>query len=333
MPLPYAGTKMGTDGRRYADDDDSRPTTNPPYVDRTLTKVQPVAASRTLVADDEHVIPFNVAEVVLNLADANDAAAVSFANPGYRRYAEFFLKLVNADDSTNPRIDVPSYVDASPVIPSIYVVGNAAWRLKLEDDVTADVAGNASANDVQTAVDNAFGADQFVVTSPASNQFVIEPDPEGDYVDAVLVWEFERDEQQTLTVNATTFNVTVLGVASGSLTAASTNGAAVLAALQANDGVGNTLADLEVTGSNGGPYTFKYEGANADTNVAQLTATASGGSATATPATTQQGHAGVTIDAVIAPASTKTDIYKVQVIGQGGDTPAKVIMNRVVAAV
>lgn len=212
-------------------------------------------------------------------------------------------------------------------------MGNAVLRLKVGDIVTGDFAGNANAATVQGVVDAAFGNDQFVVTSPAANQFVIEPHEDGDHVGQSVLWEFERDEQQTLTVAATTFNVTVLGVSSGSLTTATTNGADVLAALQANDGSGNTLADLDVTGSNGGPYTFKYEGDNADTNVAQLTATASGGSATATPATTQAGHAGVTIDAVIAPASTKTDIYKVVVIGGAGDDPASVVMNRVVAAV
>lgn len=328
----YAGTKMGTDGRRYADDDTDRPTTNPPFVDRTLTKVQPRRASVSLAAADSNEIPCNAAEVVLNLANANDAPAITFANPGNRRYAEFSLKLVNADDSTNARIDVPNYVQASPTVPTVYVVGNSPVRLTLGDITTAAFAGNASAGTVQGVIDDAFGEDQFEVSSDSSNQFVIVPVEGGDYDGLDNEWGWERDEVQTLTVSATTFNVTVLGVASGSLTTASTNGAAVQAALEAAD-TGDLLTGLVVTGSNGGAYTFTYGGVNADTNVAQLTATASGGSATATPATTQAGHAGVTIDAVVAPSSTKTDIYKVTVIGKGGNEPGSVVMNRVVAEV
>ena len=338
MAAPYAGTKMGTDGKRYADDDPSRPTSNPAVVDRTLTKVQPVSASVSLAADDEHVVPFNAAEVKLNLNDANDAPSVTFANPGHRRYAEFFLLLINADDSTNARIDVPNYVKASPTIPAVYIVGNSPVRLKLDDPdgdevVTADFAGNANSATVQGVIDDAFGEDQFVVTA-SSNQLVIAPVEGGDYEFLDNEWTFERDEVQALAVDATTVTVTILGVSSGSLTVSSTSGAEIVTALQANDGVGNTLAGLVGSGADGGPYSFKFGGDTlGDTNHAQLTAVGVGGAASATPSTTQQGHAGVTIDAVVAPASTKTDFYKVTVIGGAGDEPASVVMNRVVAAV
>jgi hypothetical protein len=51
------------------------------------------------------------------------------------------------------------------------------------------------------------------------------------------------------------------------------------------------VGDVTVTGSAGGPYTVTFGGALADTNVAQMTATPTGGTGTVTVATTTAGGA------------------------------------------
>lgn len=99
------------------------------------------------------------------------------------------------------------------------------------------------------------------------------------------------DEVQVLTVGGsglTSFTVTFGGQTTGAIVAAAT-AAQVQTALEALStiGVGNVL----VTGSAGGPWTLAWRGTLADTNVAQVTATPTGGSGTVTPSTTTAGGA------------------------------------------
>lgn len=93
------------------------------------------------------------------------------------------------------------------------------------------------------------------------------------------------DEVQTLTVGGsglTSFTVTFGGQTTTAILAAAT-AAQVQAALEALStiGVGNVL----VTGADGGPWTLTFRGTLANTNVAQVTTTPTGGSGTVTPAT------------------------------------------------
>lgn len=86
----------------------------------------------------------------------------------------------------------------------------------------------------------------------------------------------------------TSFTLTFSGQTTASLAAAAT-AAQVQAALEAlsNVGAGNVV----VTGSNGGPYTVKFQGALANTDVAQMTATPTGGTGTVTVTTSTAGGA------------------------------------------
>jgi hypothetical protein len=94
------------------------------------------------------------------------------------------------------------------------------------------------------------------------------------------------DEVQTVTEGGsglTSFTLTYSGQTTGSIAAAAT----VQAALEAlpNIGAGN----VSVTGSAGGPYTVSFQGTLADTNVAQMTSTPTGGTGTVTVATVTAG--------------------------------------------
>lgn len=101
------------------------------------------------------------------------------------------------------------------------------------------------------------------------------------------------DEVQVLTVGGaglTSFTVTFGGQTTGAIAAAAT-AATVQTALEALStiGVGNVL----VTGGAGGPWTLTFRGTLADTDVAQVTATPTGGTGTVTPSTTTAGGADV----------------------------------------
>lgn len=101
------------------------------------------------------------------------------------------------------------------------------------------------------------------------------------------------DEVQVLTEGGsglTSFTVTFGGQTTGAIAAAAT-AAQVQTALEALStiGVGNVL----VSGSASGPYTLTWRGALADTDIAQVTATPTGGSGTITPSTTTAGGADV----------------------------------------
>lgn len=101
------------------------------------------------------------------------------------------------------------------------------------------------------------------------------------------------DEVQVLTVGGsglTSFTVTFGGQTTGAIVAAAT-AAQVQTALEALStiGVGNVL----VTGSASGPWTLTFRGALADTDVAQVTTTPTGGSGTVTPSTSTAGGADV----------------------------------------
>jgi hypothetical protein len=104
------------------------------------------------------------------------------------------------------------------------------------------------------------------------------------------------DEVQTVTEGGsglTSFTLTFSGQTTGAIAAGAT-AAAVQTALEAlsNIGAGNVL----VSGSAGGPYTVKFVGDLADTNVAQMTATPTGGTGTVTVATTTAGGADIASD-------------------------------------
>lgn len=97
------------------------------------------------------------------------------------------------------------------------------------------------------------------------------------------------DEVQTLTVGGaglTSFTVTFGGQTTGSIAAAATS-AIVQTALEALPTIG--VGNIGVSGGAGGPWTLTFKGTLADTNVAQVTTTPTGGSGTVTPATSTAG--------------------------------------------
>lgn len=99
------------------------------------------------------------------------------------------------------------------------------------------------------------------------------------------------DEVQTVTEGGsglTSFTLTWSGQTTGSIAAAATF-ATVQTALEALSNI--APGDVTVTGSNGGPYTVVFGGALADTDVAQMTATPTGGTGTVTIATLTAGGA------------------------------------------
>jgi hypothetical protein len=104
------------------------------------------------------------------------------------------------------------------------------------------------------------------------------------------------DEVQTVTEGGsglTSFTLTYSGQTTASLLAAAT-AAQVQSALEALSNIG--VGDVIVTGSAGGPYTVTFGGALANTNVAQMTATPTGGTGTVTVATTTAGGADASSD-------------------------------------
>lgn len=127
------------------------------------------------------------------------------------------------------------------------------------------------------------------------------------------------DEVQTLTEGGsglTSFTITWNGQTTTSIAAAA-SAATVQAALEALSNIG--VGDVAVTGSAGGPYTVTFGGTLADTNVAAMTTTPTGGSGTVTVATPTAGGAdgaadgtekfvGLLLFPVKAPASTSTDV-------------------------
>lgn len=97
------------------------------------------------------------------------------------------------------------------------------------------------------------------------------------------------DEVQTVTVGGsglTSFTLTFSGQTTAAIAAAAT-AAQVQTALEALSNIG--VGDVVVTGNAGGPWTVTFAGALADTDVAQMTSTPTGGSGTVTVATTTAG--------------------------------------------
>lgn len=97
------------------------------------------------------------------------------------------------------------------------------------------------------------------------------------------------DEVQTVTEGGsglTSFTLTYSGQTTASIAAAAT-AAQVQAALEALSNIG--AGNVTVSGSAGGPYTVNFVGSLSDTNVAQMTATPTGGTGTVTVATTTAG--------------------------------------------
>ena len=97
------------------------------------------------------------------------------------------------------------------------------------------------------------------------------------------------DEAQTVTVGGsglTSFTLTFADQTTAAIAAAAT-AVQVDAALEALSNIG--AGDVVVTGANGGPWTVTFAGALADTDVAQMTATPTGGTGTVTVATTVPG--------------------------------------------
>jgi hypothetical protein len=99
------------------------------------------------------------------------------------------------------------------------------------------------------------------------------------------------DEVQTLTVGGaglTSFTITYAGQTTGSIAAAAT-ATTVQTALEALSNI--APGDVTVTGSAGGPWTVTFGGTLADTNVAAVTTTPTGGTGTVTVATPTAGGA------------------------------------------
>jgi hypothetical protein len=97
------------------------------------------------------------------------------------------------------------------------------------------------------------------------------------------------DEVQSVTEGGsglTSFTLTYSGQTTASIAAAAT-AAQVQAALEALSNIG--AGNVSVTGSAGGPYTVTFQGTLADTNVAQMTSTPTGGTGTVTVATVTGG--------------------------------------------
>lgn len=126
------------------------------------------------------------------------------------------------------------------------------------------------------------------------------------------------DEVQTLTVGGsglTSFTITYSGQTTASL-AANATAAQVQTALENLSNIG--VGDVTVTGSAGGPWTVTFGGALADTNVAAMTTTPTGGTGVVTVATPTGGGtegagglevlAGFLYAPVPAPAATTTDV-------------------------
>lgn len=99
------------------------------------------------------------------------------------------------------------------------------------------------------------------------------------------------EEVQTVTEGGsglTSYTLTFSGQSTGSIAAAAT-AATVQTALQALSNIGP--GNVTVTGPTSGPYIVTFTGALAETNVAQMTSTPTGGSGTVTVATTTAGGA------------------------------------------
>jgi hypothetical protein len=99
------------------------------------------------------------------------------------------------------------------------------------------------------------------------------------------------DEVQTITEGGsglTSYTLTYSGQTTASISPTAT-AAEVQAALVALSNIAD--GDVTVTGSAGGPYTVTFGGTLADTNVAQMTSTPTGGTGTVTIATTTAGGA------------------------------------------
>ncbi|HMG44987.1 MAG TPA: hypothetical protein VK611_26880 [Acidimicrobiales bacterium] len=104
------------------------------------------------------------------------------------------------------------------------------------------------------------------------------------------------DEVQTITEGGsglTSFTLTYAGQTTTSLLAAATS-AQVQAALEALSNI--AVGDVTVTGDAGGVYTVTFGGNLANTNVAQMTSTPTGGTGTVTVATSTAGGADVGSD-------------------------------------
>jgi hypothetical protein len=126
------------------------------------------------------------------------------------------------------------------------------------------------------------------------------------------------DEVQTLTVGGsglTSFTITWNGQTTGSIDDQAT-AADVQAALEALSSI--APGDVAVTGNAGGPWTVTFGGTLADTNVAAMTTTPTGGTGTVTVATPTAGGTegtggletlvGFLAFSVKAPAATTTDV-------------------------
>ena len=127
------------------------------------------------------------------------------------------------------------------------------------------------------------------------------------------------DEVQTLTVGGSgleSFTITYSGQTTAAIAADATAGD-VQAALEALSNI--APGDVKVSGSAGGPWSVLFQGALADTNVASVTTTPTGGTGTVTVATVTAGGAAASSDgretlvgflafAVKAPESTSVDV-------------------------
>lgn len=91
----------------------------------------------------------------------------------------------------------------------------------------------------------------------------------------------------------TSFTLTYSGQTTDSIDAAAT-AADVQAALEALSNVG--AGNVTVAGADGGPYTVTFSGSLAGTNIAQMTATPTGGTGTVTVTTVTEGGADVSSD-------------------------------------
>lgn len=204
--------------------------------------------------------------------------------------------------------------DTSDEIVTVTVTGTSPFRLTLDDtdgeeQVTADIAGDALVATVQTEVDDTWGEDQFVVGGSAG-AYTITPVVGGDYADTDLSWGFERDEVVDVAVDGTGGGFTVViggGTPSDSIPANSTAAAAdAIVEAMTEVGTGNVVTSR--TGSaDAYTYRFQFTGGKANTNIGTMTTpdTLTGGAGTAVPTVIQQGATGVSIATTVAGGSAR----------------------------
>jgi hypothetical protein len=182
------------------------------------------------------------------------------------------------------------------------------FALAVADGVTAAIAFNAAAADVQTALEAVVGSGNVVVSGSAGGPWTVSfKNAQGGRPQVAMVGDASKltaaNAKQTVTVTAATGGHFTLSLGAETTVNIAYNAAAtdVQAALEALASVGT--GNVGVTGDAGGPWTVEFKGALAGQPVATMAATdvdlAGTGHAVAV-AVAQAGGAAVSV-AIVAP--------------------------------